>query len=100
MDWLLAAEALRNPDAPVIRVADPLAEVVYLVAAILILLGLKGVASPRAVLGGNLLAALGILVAVVTTLLRYEILEVNYVLGGIAVGAVAGLLLAYFGRTA
>jgi NAD(P) transhydrogenase subunit beta len=70
----------------------------YLVAAVLFIFGLKGLTHPRTAVRGNLLGALGMLVAIVVTLINQDLLDnpVGYVLIGIglAIGATAGAILA------
>ncbi len=68
----------------------------YLLAAVAFILGLKMLSSPRTAVPGNLLAAAGMLVAVVATLLVGGVIDLPIVLAGIAVGALAGGLLAVF----
>ena len=68
----------------------------YLLAAVAFILGLKMLSSPRTAVPGNLLAAAGMLVAVVATLLVGGIVDLPVVLAGIAVGALIGALLAVF----
>ena len=67
----------------------PVAAVLYLVAAALFILALKGLSAPRTARRGNLLGALGALVAVVTVLLSTDFHGANLwvVLGAIAVGS-------------
>ncbi len=61
----------------------------YVVASVLFIVGLKGLAHPRTAVRGNLLGALGMLVAIIATMLK---LELDYVLlgSGIAVGGLIG----------
>jgi len=66
----------------------------YLVAATLFIVGLKGLAHPRSAVRGNLLGALGMLVAVVATLLKSGIVGWTWIAGGIAAGALIGIVLA------
>ena len=70
----------------------------YLVAAVLFLRGIKGLTHPRTAVRGNLLGALGMLVAVLATLIHQDILNnpLGYVLIaiGLAIGGVVGALLA------
>ncbi len=68
----------------------------YLLAAVAFILGLKMLSSPRTAVPGNLLAAAGMLVAVVATLLVGGVVDLPIVLAGIAVGALVGALLAAF----
>ena len=61
----------------------------YVVAAVLFILGLRGLAHPRTAVRGNRTAALGMLLAIVVTLLSGEF-EYGYIVVGVAVGAVIG----------
>ena len=66
----------------------------YVLAAIFFTLGLKGLAHPRSAVGGNLISALGMLIAIVATLLNNEILSFQWIIVGIAVGSVIGTIIA------
>ena len=66
----------------------------YLVAAALLILGLKRLISPATARSGNLLASLGMLIAVVVTLLDRDIVRYELILVGIALGALIGAVLA------
>ena len=66
---------------------------VYLVAAILFILGLKGLTHPRTAVRGNLLGALGMFVAVVITVMSGN-LSFELILAGIVVGGLIGAFLA------
>ena len=66
----------------------------YLVASVLFILGLKGLTHPRTAVRGNLMGALGMLIAVLVTLLDQQILSFEYILAGVLVGAAIGTLLA------
>ena len=66
----------------------------YLIASVLFILGLKGLTHPRTAVRGNLLGALGMLLAVVVTLLDQRILSGEYILLGAVVGALVGMILA------
>ncbi|GIW70563.1 MAG: NAD(P) transhydrogenase subunit beta [Planctomycetota bacterium] len=65
----------------------------YLLAAVLFILGLKGLTSPRTAVRGNLLGATGMLVAVVTVLAGGG-LSLGWIVAGLALGAAAGAWLA------
>lgn len=69
----------------------------YLVAAMLFILGLKGMCHPRSAVRGNMLASLGMLLAVVVTLLDERIQVEGYwvIFSGFAVGGLIGVFLAY-----
>lgn len=60
----------------------------YLVAAVLFILALKGLSSPKSARRGNLLGALGALIGVTTVFLSNELDNIGWILGVIAVGAV------------
>jgi len=66
----------------------------YLVSAVLFILGLKRLSSPATARGGNTLAALGMLVAVAATLLDQSILDFTWIIVGIVVGGLVGLIMA------
>jgi len=70
-----------------------LANLAYLVAAILFILGIKGMTHPRTAVRGNLLGAVGMLIAVVVTLLLVN-KALWLILVGLVVGAGAGVFLA------
>ena len=66
----------------------------YLVAAALFIVGLKGLTHPRSAVRGNLLGAVGMLLAVVVTLLQQDILGFEVILAGILIGSLVGAVLA------
>ncbi len=66
----------------------------YLVSATLFILGIKRLGHPRTAAGGNRLAATGMLLAVVATLLDQEILSFAWIIGGIVIGGSAGMIMA------
>ncbi len=71
-----------------------LASYLYLIAAVLFIIGLKRLQSPVTARRGNQLAALGMLLAIVVTLLLTEIVSVWVVVAGLVVGGAVGGLLA------
>ncbi len=71
-----------------------LVNIAYLVAASLFIFGLKGLTHPRTAVRGNLLGALGMLLAVVITLLDQSIVGYGIILAGIVVGGGIGAVLA------
>jgi proton-translocating NAD(P)+ transhydrogenase subunit beta len=62
----------------------------YIVASVLFILGIKGLSHPRTARRGNELAAVGMLIAVVATLLDRSIDNYGLIIVGIAIGAVIG----------
>ena len=62
----------------------------YIVASVLFIFGLKMLSSPASARRGNLISALGMLIAVVATLLSQQIMTYEYILLFAAVGALIG----------
>ena len=71
-----------------------LVNIIYLLAASLFILGLKGLSHPRTSLRGNMMGALGMLIAVVVTLLDRQIVRFEIIAAGLVVGAGIGAVLA------
>ncbi len=72
-----------------------LINIVYLLASICFILGLKGLASPRTAPRGNMLGASGMLLAVLATLLDQHILTFQLIILGLVVGGAVGTYLAF-----
>ena len=70
--------------------------IAYIVAAVLFIFGLKHLSSPATARAGNRLAALGMLIALVATLLDRQIVSFWMIAAGTALGAAIGI---YFART-
>ena len=66
----------------------------YLLAAVLFIFALKAMASPRTARRGNLVGAVGMLVAIVFTLTSREIVTWGWIIAGLVVGAGIGAFLA------
>ncbi|MEM8600456.1 MAG: NAD(P)(+) transhydrogenase (Re/Si-specific) subunit beta, partial [Bacteroidota bacterium] len=73
---------------------DALITIAYLVAASLFIFGLKRLSSPRTAPGGNRMAAVGMLVAVVAALVEANLLNPIEIVAGLVLGGGIGLLLA------
>ena len=58
----------------------------YLIAAALFIFGLKGLTHPRTAVRGNLLGSLGMLIAIVVTLLDHRIIDFRIIIAGLIVG--------------
>ena len=69
-------------------------ELSYLVAAALFIVGLKKLGSPATARNGNRVAAVGMLIAIVATLLHQQVLNYEMVLVAIAIGGAIGLIMA------
>ena len=73
-----------------------LPDVLYLAAAALLIFGLKGLNSAATARRGLVLAEIGMALAIIGTLLRHEIVQVQWILIGVTVGSVIGALMAIF----
>jgi len=71
-----------------------LRDILYLVAAVLFILGLKGLTRPRTAVRGNLIGALGMLVAVVVTLLSDENFSFTLIAVSLVIGTLVGIVMA------
>ncbi len=66
----------------------------YLVASVLFILGLRNLSSPRTAALGNQMAAVGMLIAIVATLLVQGVVDYPIVIAGIVVGSLIGAVAA------
>ena len=71
-----------------------LVELAYLTAAVLFILGLKLLSSPRTARKGMFLAEFGMLAAIVGALIHHEVVTYTWILIGLFVGSVAGAIIA------
>ena len=69
-------------------------ELAYLSAAALFILGLKKLGSPATARKGNFIAALGMLIAIIATLLNQSVLNYEWILVGIIAGSLIGAIAA------
>jgi H+-translocating NAD(P) transhydrogenase subunit beta len=69
-------------------------QIAYLVAAVCFIMGLKRLSSPATARSGNMLGATGMLVAIVATLLHWEIVSFAWIVAGVVVGATVGGVMA------
>ena len=67
---------------------------IYLASAILFIVGLKNLSSPSTAVKGNLLAATGMLIAIIVTLLNQKIITYEIIIIGIILGALIGTITA------
>ncbi|AVZ30630.1 NAD(P)(+) transhydrogenase (Re/Si-specific) subunit beta [Nodularia spumigena] len=70
-------------------------QLTYLVAASLFILGLKKLGSPATARNGNVIAAVGMLLAIVATMLDQQVLNYEMILVGLAIGTGIGAIAAY-----
>lgn len=66
----------------------------YMAAAALFVIGLQWLSSPKRARAGNILSALGMLLAIVATLLDRQILDYSMIVVGLVLGAAAGTVMA------
>ena len=66
----------------------------YLVASVMFVVGLKGLTHPRTAVRGNLTGAVGMLLAVAVTLIDQRIISYEWIIAGVVVGGLIGLLFA------
>lgn len=68
-----------------------LTNLVYLISAILFILGLKGLNSPETARRGQKLAAVGMVMAIIGTLIQKEIISYEWIVIGLVIGSIAGV---------
>ncbi len=73
---------------------ESIINIAYLVASILFILGLKGLAHPRTAVRGNLMGAVGMLIAVLVTMIDQSIISFEMIIAGIVVGSAIGAIMA------
>jgi NAD(P) transhydrogenase subunit beta len=75
-------------------VLPALVQVAYLAAVVLFMVGLHYLRSPASAIRGNRLAAVGMLLAVVVTLLDHAVLHLEVIVLGLMVGGLIGAVAA------
>lgn len=80
--------------SPVADKTGVIINLAYLLSAVLFIFGLKGLSHPRKAVRGNLTGALGMLIAVVVTLLDRGIIDFKLIFIGIIVGGAIGAIFA------
>ena len=91
------AEAANRAAADVAHASatvHPLANLAYLLAAVLFIRGIKGMTHPRTAVRGNLLGALGMLIAILATAAQLQLFSISVAIVGMAVGSSVGYVLA------
>jgi NAD(P) transhydrogenase subunit beta len=71
-----------------------LVNLAYLLASILFIFGIKGMTHPRTAVRGNLLGALGMLIAILATVWQLQLFSVGVALVAMAIGTALGVFLA------
>ena len=75
-----------------------LIEFAYLLASILFIFGLKGLSHPKTARMGMNAAAVGMLVAIVGTLLHHEIINYTWIIIGLVIGSLIGAAMSVWMR--
>lgn len=73
-----------------------LTEVVYLIASVLFILGLKGLSHPESARRGMHFAEIGMLLAIIGTLVSGHIVTWTWIITGVAIGSAIGAAMAIF----
>jgi NAD(P) transhydrogenase subunit beta len=75
-------------------VNDALINIAYIFASIFFIFGVKGLSHPRTAPRGNLYSAIGMLIAIVATLIGNQVISWPVIIGGVVVGGLIGALMA------
>ena len=59
----------------------------YLVAAVLFILGIKGMTSPKTAVNGNRMSSIAMLIAIVAALFEHQVVTFGYIIVGLLIGA-------------
>ncbi|MEE8341783.1 MAG: NAD(P)(+) transhydrogenase (Re/Si-specific) subunit beta [Candidatus Neomarinimicrobiota bacterium] len=62
----------------------------YVLAAVLFILGLKKLSHPKTARNGNIIASIGMLIAILVTLVTYDVLDYKLIAIGMIIGAIIG----------
>ncbi|UZK02429.1 NAD(P)(+) transhydrogenase (Re/Si-specific) subunit beta [Venatoribacter cucullus] len=73
---------------------DILINLGYLVAAVLFIMGIKGMTAPKTAVRGNRMSAIGMLIAVVAALLDYNVVDYTWIIVGVLIGGAIGVFMA------
>ncbi|WP_396588257.1 NAD(P)(+) transhydrogenase (Re/Si-specific) subunit beta [Bermanella sp. R86510] len=66
----------------------------YLIAAVLFILGIKGMTSPKTAVRGNQMSATGMLIAVIAALVDNNVVSYQYIVIGVLLGGTIGVVMA------
>ncbi len=68
--------------------------IIYLIASILFIFGIKKLGSPKTARQGNMLSSIGMLLAVVITLFDHMIITYEWIIAGLIIGSLIGSVMA------
>lgn len=74
--------------------SETIVNLLYIVAAILFIVGLKMLGNAKKARRGNLISAIGMLIAIVAALVTYNVLQWQWVAMGVIAGTIVGVLAA------
>jgi NAD(P) transhydrogenase subunit beta len=66
----------------------------YLLSSVLFILGLKNLSSPKTARRGNLFAMIAMLIAIIATLIKNEIVDFTFIIIGLIIGSTIGVIIA------
>jgi len=79
-----------------LEISSNIENIVYLISASLFIIGLKRLASPITARNGNRLASLGMLIAIILTILKYTDNNFEWIIIGIVIGGLLGIILSKY----
>ena len=79
-----------------LEISSNIENIVYLISACLFIIGLKRLASPTTARNGNRLASLGMLIAIIVTILKYTDNNFEWIIIGIVIGGLLGIILSKY----
>ncbi len=71
--------------------SDVILNIIYIISALLFLFGVKMLSSPETARKGNLISSSGMLIAILSTLVFYEIIKFEWIIVGIILGTAIGV---------
>jgi NAD(P) transhydrogenase subunit beta len=80
----------------VLEISSNIENVFYLLSASLFIIGLKRLASPATARNGNRLASIGMLIAIIITIVKYTNTNFEWIIIGFFIGGILGLVLSRY----
>ncbi|PIE41673.1 MAG: NAD synthetase [Gammaproteobacteria bacterium] len=68
--------------------------IAYLVAAVLFILGVKGMTSPKTAVNGNRMSSVAMVIAIIAALMEHQVVTFGYIILGLLIGGGIGTFLA------